>query len=254
MKTFILCGGFGTRLDAEGQIKPKALIKIGPDPIIIHLIKTFIEYNIYEFVLCLGYKHDLIKKFFLRNYKIIKKTKKKNCTIIETKINSTFVRIFLVFTKLSTGTGGRIKLANKIIKNKETFIMTYCDGLANINLEKLKKLHLQSKKMVTVSAVQPHHRYGIMTIKNNIVTDFNNNNPKQNIRINGGYFIINPKALDIIKNLKIFWEEQPIQELIRKKQLSCFKHNGFWASLDTQKDKNYFNKLWKENKILWKKI
>ena len=252
MKTFILCGGYGTRLDAEGQRVPKALIKIGSDPIILHLIKTFIKFNINEFVLCLGYKKNLIIKFFLKKFKSnIKLVNKKNYKLIEIIINKKTIRIYLVDTGLNSGTGGRIKLANNLIKNKDNFLMTYCDGLANVDINKLINKHKLLNKLVTVTAVQPRHRYGVMNIKKNIVTKFNNTNPIQNVRVNGGYFIINPKSLKFVKNKKIFWENEPMNYLIKKKELACYNHNYFWASLDTQKDKKYFNELWKNKKLYW---
>tara|TARA_B100001029_G_C15041449_1_gene443913 strand:+ start:776 stop:1537 length:762 start_codon:yes stop_codon:yes gene_type:complete len=252
MKTFILCGGYGTRLDAEGKRIPKALIKIGGDPIILHLIKTFIKFDIKEFVLCLGYKKNLITQFFLKRFKTkIKITKKKKFKLIEINLKKKIIKIYLVDTGLNSGTGGRIKLANNIIKNKNDFLMTYCDGLANVNVDNLVNRHKSSNKLVTVTAVQPKHRYGIMKIQKNLVTEFNNTNPIQNIRVNGGYFVINPKSLKFIKNKKIFWETEPMNNLIKKKELACYNHNKFWASLDTQKDKKYFNDLWKNKKIYW---
>lgn len=254
MKTFILCGGFGTRLDLEGKNIPKALVKIGNQPILIHLIENFIDQDFNEFVICLGYKKKLIENYFFKHFKKIDLIKKKKYKIFTTKINNKIIKIFLVDTYLNTGTGGRIKIANKILNNKKDFLMTYCDGLANINLKKLIKSHKKSKKFVTVTAVQPYHRYGILKIKNNLVIEFNNENPKQNIRINGGFFIIKPKALKFVKENKIFWENEPMNKLINSKQLNSFKHNYFWSSLDTQKDKKFFNDLWKSKKLYWKKI
>lgn len=252
MKTFILCGGFGTRLDAEGQKIPKALIKIGNDPIIFHLIKTFIKFKKNEFVLCMGYKKKLIEKFFIQKFKkkiiIINKSKYK---ILKINFKNKEIKIFLVDTGLNTGTGGRLKLANKIIKNNEDFLMTYCDGLGNINIYNLMKKHKKLKKLVTVTAVQPRHRYGVMKVKNDLVINFNNENPTQNVRVNGGYFIIKQNALKFIKNKQIYWEKEPMNILVKKKELASYNHNHFWSSLDTLKDKKYFNDLWKQKKVYW---
>ncbi len=252
MKTFILCGGYGSRLDAEGQRIPKALVRIGKEPILLHLIKTFTKYQITEFILCLGYKKKQIENFFLKKFKNkIKISSRKKSKLLEFIFNNQKIKIYLIDTGLETGTGGRIKIANKIIKNNDNFLMTYCDGLANININNLIKKHNKYNKLVTVTAVQPKHRYGVMKIKNNLVTEFNNENPIQNIRVNGGYFVINPKSLKYVISKKIFWEKEPINILIKKKQLACYNHNKFWASLDTQKDKKYFNDLWKKKKIYW---
>jgi glucose-1-phosphate cytidylyltransferase len=129
--------------------------------------------------------------------------------------------------------------------------MTYCDGLSNIKISELLKKHKNENKLVTVTAVNPQHRYGILKIKKNLVIGFNNENPKQNIFINGGFFIINPKALKYIKSNYSFWEKEPMETFIKNKQLSCYVHKGFWASLDTQKDKIQLNKLWKSGKAQW---
>jgi glucose-1-phosphate cytidylyltransferase len=254
MKTFILCGGKGTRLDHEGIIKPKALVKIGNEPIIIHLIKSLIIQGLNDFVLCMGYKKELIINLFLKNIKKYKAkilTKRKDYLKILITINKKEIMVHLINTKINSGTAGRIKIANNIIKNKDCFLMTYCDGLSNVNINKLIKFHRNEKKAVTVTAVQPNHRYGILKIKNKMVIGFNNQNPKQNVRINGGYFVINPIVLKIIKNNSWYWEKNPIEILIKKKQLSCYFHNDFWASLDTNKDKIYFNKMYKEQSRPW---
>jgi glucose-1-phosphate cytidylyltransferase len=253
MKTFILCGGKGTRLDYESSYQPKAMIKIGKDPIILHLIKSLANQNLSVFVLCLGYKKDIIIDYFLNSKKnkpelLINKKKFIKVSLI---INKKKIFLYLVDTGLESGTGWRIKMANNIIKNNENILMTYCDGLSNINIKKLILIHNNKKKPVTITAVQPKHRYGILKIENNLVKSFNNENPKQNIRINGGYFIIQPDILKIIKSKKSYWEADPIKYLVKKKLLSCYLHNGFWASLDTQKEKKYFNLLYKNKKMPW---
>jgi len=251
MKVFILCGGYGTRLDHEGKNKPKALIKIGKEPIIIHIIKIFIKYKYTEFVLCMGYKRHLIENFFFQKYNVLVVEKKKDLKLVNLTINKVNIKIYFVNTGLHTGTGGRIKIANNLLKNKSDFFMTYCDGLAKINLNSLYKSFKKSKKLVTLTAVRPQHRYGVIKIKNNLVLSFNNNNPKQDIWVNGGFFLIKTKALKVIRNKNMFWEQEPLRKLIKEKELSCFRLNNFWASLDTQKDKINLNNLWKQKKSYW---
>ena len=251
MKVFILCGGYGTRLDYEGKNIPKALIKIGRKPILFHLIKIFLKYNFTEFVLCLGYKKNLIENFFQKNFSIIKEENHKNFKILHIYIETKKVKIYFVNTGIKSGTGGRIKIANKVIKNKSDFFMTYCDGLAKINIKNLLKTHKSQKKLATLTAVQPQHRYGVIKISNNRVISLNNNNPKQDIWINGGFFVLKPQVMKFITSKKTFWEQKPLRQLIQKKQLSCYRLNSFWASLDTQKDKLYLNKLWKRKKKMW---
>ncbi len=256
MKSFILCGGRGTRLDLESKDKPKAMVKIGKYPIIIHLIKIFLKNGVSEFVLCLGYKKEIIEKYFIKtfnkkknffNFEIKQKKIKKINFLLEKKK----ISIYFVDTKMNSGTAGRIKIANSLIKNTEPFLMTYCDGLANINIKKLVKEHKKSKKLVTVTAVQPRHRYGVLEIKKKLVTNLNNKNPKQNIRINAGFFVIEQKALKYISNEKNYWEIDSIKRIIKTKQLNSFIFDGFWSSLDTLKDKLYLNNLWKKNKKIW---
>ena len=228
------------------------MVKIGREPILLHLLKTFINYKIREFVLCLGYKKNDIEKFFLNKFKkSIKILRSKKLKILKIKFKNKKIKIYLIDTGLKSGTGGRIKIANKVIKNNNDFIMTYCDGLGNININNLIKKHHKCKKLVTVTAVQPKHRYGVMKVKNNLVIDFNNSNPIQNVRVNGGYFVINPKALRYIKKKETYWESEPMNILIKKRQMSYYNHNKFWASLDTQKDKKYFNDLWEKKQIYW---
>jgi glucose-1-phosphate cytidylyltransferase len=252
MKAFILCGGNGSRLDNEGKIKPKALIKIGDNPILIHLIKNLIKNEFREFVLCLGYKKEDIEKYFFNNYKIyLKKIVNKKYKKITIKLLKVKIIIHLVDTEKNSGTGGRIKIANQIVKNKVDFFMTYCDGLAKINIKKLICFHYKKKKLVTLTAVQPQHRYGVIKINKSIVISMNNNNPKQDIWINGGYFIINPISLKLVKKKNTYWEQEPINKLIKKKELASYIHKGFWESLDTQKDKKKLNEIWKKNKNAW---
>jgi glucose-1-phosphate cytidylyltransferase len=253
MKTFILCGGRGSRLDHEGTITSKAMINIGNEPIIIHLIKSLAMQGLSDFVLCMGYKKESIIKFFTNNkkYKSILLSKSRKIIKIIIKIFGRNIFLTLIDTKLNSGTGWRIKLANNAIKNHDMFLMTYCDGLSNINIKQLLKFHKKKSKLVTVTTVQPRHRYGILKIKKKLVVGFNNNNPKQNIRINGGYFLINPKVLKIIKKNNTYWENEPMKFLIKKRQISSYFHNDFWASLDTNKDKIFFNKIYKKSKSPW---
>jgi len=252
MKAFILCGGQGTRLDYESYNIPKAMVTIGKIPILLHLVNLLCKNGITEFVLCLGYKKKLIKNFLYKRFKdSIFLEKKKNINIIRVKYNKIEIKFYLIDTGKKSGTGGRIKIANHYLNNSDPFLMTYCDGLANIKISELFKKHKKENKLVTVTAVNPQHRYGILKIKKNLVIGFNNENPKQNIFINGGFFIINPKALKYIKSNYSFWEKEPMETFIKNKQLSCYVHKGFWASLDTQKDKIQLNKLWKSGKAQW---
>ena len=206
MKVFILCGGFGTRLDYEGQLKAKPMVRIGKNPILIHLIESFYQQNIKNFVLCLGYKSEKTKiHYFLKEKKknIKDLIKKKNKISFKFKDKRMKINISLIFTGINTGTGGRIFLANKILGLNEDILMTYGDGLSNINIKKLINFHYSNNAYVTLSAVRPKHRYGVLRIKKNMVDQFDNSNKKVNVYVNGGFFVISKMLLKKleIKNL-----------------------------------------------------
>lgn len=253
MKIFILCGGFGTRLDHEGKLKAKPMIKIGSDPILMHIIKNFVSQGYNDFVFCLGYKSETIINFFIKEKKSYIKIVKKEKDNIKFKYKDKKI-IFsgnLVFTGIKTGTGGRILNAYKKLNMNENFIMTYGDGLSNVNIKRLIKFHIKNKSEVTLTAVRPKQRYGVIKIKNNRVGFFDNSKKKSDIYINGGFFVISKNAVKKIKNKKVYWEKEPLSYFLKKKKLFAYKHEGFWKSLDTLKDKNDFNEILKKKKIPW---
>lgn len=255
MKVFILCGGYGTRLDYEGQLKAKPMVRIGNKPILMHLIETFYDQDLKDFVLCVGHKSESIIDFFLKekktNSKIIIKSRKK--IFLQYKTKEIDINISIIYTGINTGTGGRILLANKVMKLNEDILMTYGDGLSNVNIKKLINYHYSNKADVTLTAVRPKQRYGVLKIKNKKVRQFDNSNKKVDVFINGGFFVISKKIINTIKDKNIFWENEPLNSLIRNKKLFAFKHNGFWKSLDTLKDKNDFNEMYKKKQTPWKK-
>ncbi len=253
MKIFILCGGFGTRLDHEGKLKAKPMIKIGSDPILMHIIKNFVSQGYNDFVFCLGYKSETIINFFIKDKKSYIKIVKKEKDNIKFKYKDKKI-IFsgnLIFTGIKTGTGGRILNAYKKLNMNENFIMTYGDGLSNVNIKRLIKFHIKNKSEVTLTAVRPKQRYGVIKIKNNRVGFFDNGKKKSDIYINGGFFVISKNAVKKIKNKKVYWEKEPLSYFLKKKKLFAYKHEGFWKSLDTLKDKNDFNEILKKKKIPW---
>ena len=253
MKIFILCGGFGTRLDHESKFIAKPMVRIGKEPILYHLIENFYIQGFDEFVLCLGYKSETIINYFIRekskHTKILKKTKKYIKILFKNK--KIKIKVSLLYTGIKTGTGGRIKIAYKTLKLDEDFLMTYGDGLSNVPIKKLIKFHYKNNSLVTMTAVKPKQRYGILQIKKNRVNFFDNSKKKVDVYINGGFHVINKLSLNYIKNKKIFWEKEPISKILKIKKLFAFKHDGFWKSLDTQKDKVDFNKIYKQKKLNW---
>jgi len=254
MKIFILCGGFGSRLDYEGKLKAKPMVRIGDKPILMHLIETFVRQGFDDFIFCLGYKSNTITDFFLsqkKNIKIISQDKK-NLKILFNSKNIKFTGNF-IYTGIRVGTGGRIALAYKKLKLDEDFLVTYGDGLANINVKKLIDFHYRKKSVATITAVRPKNRYGILKFdaKSFRVINFDDSKKKSDIYINGGYCVFSKKIINKIKRNQIYFEQGPLRTIIKEKKLYAFKHNGFWKSLDTLKDKNDFNKIIKSGKKPW---
>lgn len=252
MKTFILCGGMGSRLDSEGKVKPKPLVNIGNQPILLHIINIYHYYRITEFVLCMGYRGKMIYKFFIKKFskKIISIEKKRGLKIINIKYKDSIIKIFFVQGKNNHGTGGRIKFAYEKLNLDEDILMTYGDGVGNINIRKLIKFHYSQKSLATLTTVLAPHRFGILNIKNNRLKSFDNKN--DNNMINAGFFVLSKNSIKFIKNLDEYWESKPMQKIIKLNKMTVFHHKGFWKSLDTLKDKKELNQLWAQKKAIWK--
>ena len=231
MYAVILAGGKGSRLGSLTKSIPKPMVKIGGKPIIWHLLKILNSNGINNFIICLGYKGNVIKNYL-------------------GKLNNRW-NIKCLDTGLNTLTAKRIFLVKKHIKSQK-FLMTYGDGLANINLKKLYKLHCKKKKIATVTAVSPIPRFGSLVIKKNNVTKFNEK-PKDNKNlINGGFFILDKKIFDFFDlNKNVMWEQEPMKILTKKKQLSAYFHSDFWHPMDTERDQKYLNELYLKKKIPW---
>ena len=225
MKVIILAGGFGTRLSEYTKLIPKPLVEINKKPILGYIIEHYIKYGFKEIIIALGYKGNLIRRYFKNNYKN--------------------VNIKLVDTGLRTMTGGRLKRLSKFIKN-ETFLFTYGDGISDINLNKLITQHKKTKKLVTLTAVRPPARFGALKIKGENVKDFREKSKLDEGWINGGYFIIEPKFLNYIKGDKTYLEKEPLENVTKKKLLGAYKHNGFWQCVDTKRDKDLLEEYFKK--------
>ena len=253
MKIFILCGGFGSRLDHEGTLIAKPMVRIGSKPILMHIIHNYIDQGYNDFVFCLGYKSNTIINYFLKeNKKRINILKKESKNIkFSYKLNKNKFTGNLIYTGLNTGTGGRIKKAYKKLKMNEDFMMTYGDGLSNVSIKNLLNFHNKNKAKITLTAVRPKQRYGVIKIEKNKVTYFDNENRKAETYVNGGYFVVAKETINKIKKNKTYWEQEPLNYYAKRKKLYAFKHNGFWKSLDTLKDKNDFNEMMKKNKKPW---
>ena len=230
MKTVILCGGFGTRLSEETIIKPKPMVKIGDKPILEHIMNIYKYYGYNQFVLALGYKSEYIKKFYKN---------KKN--------------IELVYTGKDTKTGGRLLRLKNYLKNEKTFMLTYGDGVSNINIKKAVRFHMNHGKIATITAVRPPVRFGELKISRNKVKSFKEKPQVGQGWINGGFFIFNNKVLNFIKDDQTMLEKEPLEKLTKTGQLMAFEHKGFWKCMDTMRDKILLNKLCKEGNALWEK-
>ena len=232
MKVVILAGGYGTRLAEETKIKPKPLVKIGRKPIIWHIIKIYSHYGIKDFIICLGYKGYLIKK------ELNKLNSKKKW-----KIN-------YVNTGVKTMTGGRIKRIKKFISKDKYFCLSYGDGLSDVNINKLIKFHILTKKIATLTAVRYKNPKGLLEIDKNSKIKIIKEKPLEHI--NGGFFVLSKDIFKYLESDKTIFEKDTLPKLTKIDQLMAFKHNGFWGCMDTFREKKELNILWKSKKRLWK--
>jgi glucose-1-phosphate cytidylyltransferase len=254
MQIVILAGGFGSRLSEETELKPKPMVEIGGKPILWHIMKIYSHYGYNDFIICLGYKGHLIKEYFA-NYFL----KNSDCTIDLAK-NSINIhnchaeewKVTLVDTGLNTMTGGRIKRIQPYINN-ETFMLTYGDGVADININELVKFHKKHKKLATLTAIQPTRRFGVVELDDNgNVTSFVEKPQSVNSWVNGGFFVLEPKIFDYIKeDDSVVWEKEPLVTLSEDNQLVGFRHTGFWKPMDTIREKQDLEKMYLDKKAPW---
>tara|TARA_B100000029_G_C17580902_1_gene959639 strand:+ start:1680 stop:2441 length:762 start_codon:yes stop_codon:yes gene_type:complete len=252
MKVVILAGGLGTRLAEETKTKPKPMVQIGNLPILVHIINYYKKFNLNNFVICCGYKNEIINNYFKNKYKLKKKIITNiNKTAIEISSKIQKEKILLVNTGKKTGTGGRLKKIYKYIKNDDLFLMTYGDGLSNVNIKNLIKYHKRSKRLVTLTAVYPPPRWGYLKIKGNRVTNILEKIHDYGNRVNGGFFVINKSAINFVNNSSTHWEQEPLSQLARKNQLTAYNHNGFWQPMDTLREKIFLENLLNNQKAPW---
>ena len=217
MKVILLAGGLGTRLSEYTETIPKPMIDIGGKPMLLHIMKHYAKYGYKDFYIALGYRGEIIKKFFNKKF-------------FDWNIN-------LIETGKNTMTGGRLKRLKKYI-GEETFMMTYGDGLSNINLKKLLKFHKKNKKLVTLTAVRPPGRFGALKLNGKRVSYFKEKSRLDEGWINGGFFVMEPEFIKFIKNDNTFLEREPLERVTKKRQLMAFRHTGFWKCMDTKRDKD----------------
>jgi len=256
MKVVIFAGGFGTRLSEETSLIPKPMVQIGDKPILWHIMKMYSHYGFNDFVILGGYKCYVIKEYFsnyfLHQSDVVFDMKNNSMQIIDNKTEPWTVTI--LDTGLETLTGGRLKRAEKFILD-EPFMLTYGDGVSDIDIVKLLDFHNSHGKAITMTAVQPDGRFGAIDLveESNLVNQFMEKPKGDGSWINGGFFVCEPKVFDYIKDGdKTIWERQPLEELAKDCELYAYKHKGFWKPMDTQRDKLQLEDLWTKNKAPWK--
>lgn len=253
MKTILLAGGLGTRLSEETTLRPKPMVEIGGKPILWHIMSIYAAYGFNEFVVALGYKADFVKDYFLNFYAV------NNDLSIDLKSGKVTVHdgrqpewmVHLVDTGNATETGGRIARLRKWIAN-DTFMLTYGDGVANIDVSKLVAFHKSHGKLATVTAVRPPSRFGGIRFDGDCVAEFMEKPQTGEGWINGGFFVLEPAAIDYITSEDLIWERQPLENLARDGQLMAYRHDGFWQPMDTLREKKLLESLWESGEAPWK--
>ncbi len=254
MKAVILAGGLGTRISEETHLKPKPMIEIGGKPILWHIMKTYSAHGVNDFVICCGYKGYLIKEYFA-NYFLhmsdVTFDMADNRMMVHQKKAEPW-RVTLVDTGEDTLTGGRLKRIADHIKDEEKFCFTYGDGVSNVDIRASIEFHQRHGKLATVTAVSPPGRYGALERSGNQVTGFVEKPRGDGGLINGGYFVLSPKCLELVDGDEISWEGTPLTRLASMGQMMLFEHQGFWQPMDTLREKNLLEELWVSGKAPWK--
>jgi glucose-1-phosphate cytidylyltransferase len=254
MKAIILAGGLGTRISEDTANRPKPMIEIGGKPILWHIMKIYSAYGVNDFIICCGYKGYVIKEYFA-NYFLHTSDVTFDMSTNEMKVHQQYAepwKVTLVDTGESTMTGGRLRRVKEFVQNDEAFCFTYGDGLSNININTLVEYHKRSGTLATLSATFPPGRFGALDIRNNKVSSFKEKPKGDGGMINGGFFVLSPKVIDLIPNDECVWEREPLEHLANDGQLSAYEHEGFWQPMDTLRDKNYLEELWQTGKAPWK--
>jgi glucose-1-phosphate cytidylyltransferase len=254
MKAVILAGGLGTRFSEETVSRPKPMIEIGSKPILWHIMKIYAAHNVTEFIIALGYKSEIIKEYFLNFYAF-----NNDLTIDLAKGQTTIHdgkqpnwKIHLVDTGMNTQTGGRLKRLKKWLGDDETFLFTYGDGVADLDIDAVIKFHHSHGKLATVTTVRTPARFGRIGFEGDRICNFHEKPESGEGWINGGFFVLNGKAIDYISDDDTSWEKEPLEGLAKDGQMMGYRHYGFWSCMDTLKEKNLLDELWNSGKAFWK--
>lgn len=256
MKVVILAGGFGTRISEESYLKPKPMIEIEDKPILWHIMKIYSHYGFNDFVICCGYKAHMIKEWFADYYLHVSDitfdfTNENKMTIHNNNVEPW--KVTLIDTGLHTMTGGRIKRIQKYVNN-ETFMLTYGDGVCDLDINELLKFHRMHGKMATMTAINAGQRFGVLDIENDSrITSFREKNSLDGSMINGGFMVLEPEIFQYIKGDETVFEKEPLEIVAKMNELMAYKYSGFWHCMDTQRDKESLEKMLKNNNAPWKK-
>lgn len=255
MKLVILAGGLGTRLSEETHLRPKPMVEIGQKPILWHIMKLYSAHGVDDFIICCGYKGYLIKEYFANYYlhmsDVTFTMQENRVEVLQNHVEPW--RVTLVDTGDSTLTGGRLKAVRQYLDGEEAFCFTYGDGVADVDISKLIEFHHQHGKLATLTAVKPPGRYGALKLDaEGNVRKFQEKPEGDNSWINGGFFVLSPKVIDLIEDEMTSWEDKPLARLAADNQLAAFRHSGFWQPMDTLRDKNLLNSLWVAGEAPWK--
>lgn len=253
MKAVILAGGLGTRISEETHLKPKPMIEIGGKPILWHIMKLFSTHNVHDFIICCGYKGYVIKEYFA-NYFLHMSDVTFDMTANSMEVHERKAepwRVTLVDTGENTLTGGRLKRVARYLKGEENFCFTYGDGLSDVNISALVGFHRAHGRLATVTAVQPPGRYGALVLSGDEVKGFTEKPRGDGGMINGGFFVLSPRAIDFIAGDDTSWEEGPLQKLAAQQELRAYRHVGFWQPMDTLRDKNQLEDMWRSGRAPW---
>jgi glucose-1-phosphate cytidylyltransferase len=254
MKAVILAGGMGTRISEETALRPKPMIEIGGRPILWHIMKLYSHHGVNDFVICCGYRGYVIKEYFA-NYFLhmsdVTFDMTKNAMEVHHRKSEPW-RVTLVDTGEGTLTGGRLRRVAEHVRDEESFFFTYGDGVADVNVTAELAFHRAHGKLATILAVQPPGRYGALQLDGNAVRGFTEKPRGDGGLINGGFFVLSPRCIDLIEGDLTSWEAHPLTELARIGQLEAFEHHGFWQPMDTLRDKNHLEELWQSGRAPWK--
>ena len=252
MKAVILAGGLGTRISEETMLRPKPMIEVGGKPILWHIMKIYSSHGIHDFIICLGYKGYMIKEYFA-NYFLHTSDVTFNMNNNSMQVhqnNAEPWKVTLIETGEKTMTGGRLKRVAAYLD--DDFCFTYGDGVSDVNIEKLIHYHRQHKKLATMTAIQPPGRFGVLNLHQEKVIGFQEKPSGDGSWINGGFFVLSPKAIDFIQDDSTIWERDPLEKLVAEEQISAYFHEGFWHPMDTMRDKSYLEELWINGSAPWK--